>query len=118
MRGARRLDGAQTPDENGHGKFKLSLWIFNWTRRHEGVLVEKYSSIHSLTSALDGGEWSDSRPDSFTTGERAPGTHWIGGRVGPRAVLDAVVKRKIPSPSRESKPTTPIVQPVAQRYTD
>jgi hypothetical protein len=35
--------------------------------------------------------------------------------VGPRAVLDAVVKRKIPSPRRESKPRTPIVQPVAQR---
>jgi hypothetical protein len=39
---------------------------------------------------------------SFTSGrinpkERAPGTHWIGGWVGPRAVLDAVVKRKIRS---------------------
>jgi len=34
--------------------------------------------------------------------ERAPGTHWIGGWVGPRAFLDAVVKRKIPSPRRES----------------
>jgi hypothetical protein len=32
--------------------------------------------------------------------------------------LDAVVKRKIPSPRRESKPRTPIIQPVAQRYTD
>jgi hypothetical protein len=38
--------------------------------------------------------------------------------VGPRAVLDAVVKRKIPSPRRESNPRTPIVQSVAQRYTD
>jgi hypothetical protein len=38
--------------------------------------------------------------------------------VGPRAVLDTVVKRKIPSPSRESNPRTPIVQPVAQRYSD
>jgi hypothetical protein len=36
--------------------------------------------------------------------------------VGPRVGLDAVVKRKIPSPCRESKPRTPIVQPVAQRY--
>jgi hypothetical protein len=36
--------------------------------------------------------------------------------VGPRAILDAVVKRKIPSPRRESNPRTPIVQPVAQRY--
>jgi hypothetical protein len=35
--------------------------------------------------------------------------------VGPRAVLDAVVKRKIPSPGRESNPRTPIVQPVAHR---
>jgi hypothetical protein len=37
--------------------------------------------------------------------------------VGPRAVLDAVVNRKIPSPRRETKPRTPIIQPVAQRYT-
>jgi hypothetical protein len=34
--------------------------------------------------------------------------------VGPRAVLDAVVERKISSPRRESNPRTPIVQPVAQ----
>jgi hypothetical protein len=54
----------------------------------------------------------------FTPSERAPGTRWIGGWVGPRAVLDAVVKRKIPSPLRESNPRAPIVQPVAQRYTD
>jgi hypothetical protein len=48
---------------------------------------------------------------------KSPGTLWIGGRVGPRAVLDAVVERKIPSPHRESNPRTPIVQPVAQRCT-
>jgi hypothetical protein len=35
-----------------------------------------------------------------------------------KAVLDAVVKRGIPSPNRESKLRTPIFQPVAQRYTD
>jgi hypothetical protein len=32
--------------------------------------------------------------------------------VGPRVGLDAVVKRKVPSPRRESNPRTPIVQPV------
>jgi hypothetical protein len=32
-----------------------------------------------------------------------PGTHWIGW-VGHRAGLDAVVKRKTPSPRRESNP--------------
>jgi hypothetical protein len=35
--------------------------------------------------------------------------------VGPRADLDAVVKRKIPGSCRESNP--PIIQSVAQRYT-
>jgi hypothetical protein len=86
---------------------------------HEGVLGEwRYISTHSSTSALDGGEWSALRHGRFTPRERAPGTHWIGVWVGPRAILDAVVKRKIPSPRRESNPSTPIVQPVAQRYTD
>jgi hypothetical protein len=44
----------------------------------------------------------------------------IGKEAGwaPEPFLDAVVKRKIPSPRRESNPTTPIVQPVAQLYFD
>jgi hypothetical protein len=96
-------------------KVKLSL-CFNWAPYHEGVLGEwRYSSTHSLTSALDGGEWSASRPGRFTPREKAHGTHWIGGWVGPRAILDTVVKRKIPSPRRESNPRTQIVQPVAKQ---
>jgi hypothetical protein len=78
----------------------------------------RYSSTHSLTSALDGREWSASRPARFTPRKRAPDTHWAGGWVGPRSVLDAVVKRKIPTPRRESNPRTPIIQPVTRRYTD
>jgi hypothetical protein len=70
-------------------------------------------TTHSSTSALDGGEWSASHPGRFTPRERAAGTHWIGGWVGPRAGLDAVVERKIPNPRQESNPRTPIVQPVA-----
>jgi hypothetical protein len=38
--------------------------------------------------------------------------------MGPRAGVDAVVKRKIPSPRRKSNPRSPIAQPAAQRYTD
>jgi hypothetical protein len=68
--------------------------------------------------ALDGDEWSASLLGCFTPSVRAPGTHWIGGWVGPRAVLDAVVKRKIPGPRRELNPRNQIFQPVAQRYTD
>jgi hypothetical protein len=76
-----------------------------------------YSCTHFLASLLDGGEWSASRPSRFTTRERAPGTHWIGDWMSPRVVLDAVVRRKIPSPRRESNPRTP--RPVRnQSYTD
>jgi hypothetical protein len=90
-------------------KVKLSLCC-NWAQRHEGVWGEwMCSPIHSLTSALDGGEWAASSPGRFTPRERAAGSPWIGDWVGPRAVLDAVVKRIIPSPRRESNPRTPIV---------
>jgi hypothetical protein len=52
-------------------------------------------SIHTvLTSPLVRGEWSASRPCRFTLGERAPGTHCIGGWVDPRASLNDVEKRK------------------------
>jgi hypothetical protein len=64
-----------------------------------------------LTSALVRGEWSASRPGRFTPEERAPGTHWIGGWVNPRAGLDDVEKWKFL--------TLPgLVQPATRRYTD
>jgi hypothetical protein len=34
-------------------------------------------------------------PDRFTPGERAAGSHWIGGWVNPKIGLDDVEKRKI-----------------------
>jgi hypothetical protein len=70
-----------------------------------------------LTSTLVGGEWSASCPGRFTPEERAPGTHWIGGWVGPRAGLDDVEMRKF-FPHRDSNSGLSVVQPVASRYTD
>jgi len=66
-----------------------------------------------LTSALDADHWSASRSGRFTPRERTSGIHWIGEWMGSRAALDTVVKRKMPSPRRESNPRTPLVQPVA-----
>jgi hypothetical protein len=62
-----------------------------------------------LTSALDGGEWSASRPGRFTPRESVSVTHWRGGWVGLRAGLDTVVKKKIPSPcwNSNSRPSSP-----------
>jgi len=60
----------------------LSLCFFSWAPRHEGVLGEwRYSSKHSSSSAIDGGERSASRPGLFTPRERTSGAHWIGGWV-------------------------------------
>jgi hypothetical protein len=47
-----------------------------------------------LTSALIAGECSDSRPGRFTPGNKAPGSHRVGGWVSPTACLDAMEKRK------------------------
>jgi hypothetical protein len=49
--------------------------------------------------------------------ERAPGTHFIGGWVDPRAGLDDMEKWTLFTlPGLELQP--PVVQPVASRYTD
>jgi hypothetical protein len=48
-----------------------------------------------LTSALVGGEWSASRPDHFTTGERVACIHWLGDWLDPRNNLEDVEKIKI-----------------------
>jgi hypothetical protein len=67
-----------------------------------------------LTLALDGDEWSASRPGLFTSGEIAPDTNWIGSWVGPRVVLD-IEEEKNHTPGGN---LTQAVQLVARRYTD
>jgi len=75
-------------------KVKLSL-CFNWAPLHECVLGEwRYSFTHSLTSVLDGSEWSASRANRFTPRKRAPVSFWIRGWVGLRAGLDPNVKHR------------------------
>jgi hypothetical protein len=52
-----------------------------------------YRSKIFLTSAIVG-EWSALHTGRFTPRERAPGTHWMGVWVDPRAGLEDVEKRK------------------------
>jgi hypothetical protein len=47
-----------------------------------------------LTSALVGGERQLHAPAALPPGERAPGTHWMGGWVYPRAGLGEIEKWK------------------------
>jgi hypothetical protein len=82
----------------------------NYGEAYWGVELQLHAF---LTSALDGGEWSTSRSGCFTPGERALGTRLIGGWVGPRAILDAVAKRKDPIFAPAGN-WTPVVQPVEE----
>jgi hypothetical protein len=91
-------EGWNGKDVKGWGELSLCFFPLNWASRQEGVLGEWRYSPCILTSALDGGEWSASYSGRFNPRERALGTHSIGGWVGPRAGLDAVVKRQILSP--------------------
>jgi len=73
-------------------------------KTYGGVQVSIYVFV---TSALDGGEWWGSGSGQFTPGEKAPGTHFIGGWVSLRVALDAVAKRKSPCLFWESNPGRP-----------
>jgi hypothetical protein len=78
----------------------------------------RYSSTHSLTSALDGGEWSTYTSLPLFFQGKSP---WypLDGRGGkPQSRSERGGEEKNSSPRRESNPRTSIVQPVAQRYTD
>jgi hypothetical protein len=80
------------------------LGIFLFTTASRTVLGP--TQLHAfLTLAKYGGEWSASCPSRFTPRERAPGTHWLGYWVGPRAGLD-VVMRKIHSLCWDSNPSS------------
>jgi hypothetical protein len=78
-----------------------------WTsRRYKGKLVPGFAKHYAMkaywcvdvqshvlsTSTLVGSEWLASRSDCFTQGEVAPGTHWLGGWMGPRGGLDDIEK--------------------------
>jgi hypothetical protein len=70
---------------------------------------KRYSSCLFLTSELDVGEWSASRPGpALLQGKDPPSTHWVGGwGGGSRAWLDAEGRRKIICSYQESNPLRP-----------
>jgi hypothetical protein len=67
----------------------IFFWLFQNSSQYSVSYIGTRCIVQVfLTSALVGGESSASRPGRFTPGERAPGTQWIGGWVGPRTGLD------------------------------
>jgi hypothetical protein len=54
-------------------------------------------------------------PGRFTPVEGAPGTHWIGGWVGPKTGLGDVEKRDISHTCRQVNPSSPAFSPSLYR---
>jgi hypothetical protein len=84
------------------------------------VPVKKYGGSRGiappfLISALGGGEWSASHLGRFTPWKITSVIYWIGGWVGPRAVMN-------PGEGKKSLASagirTPAVKPVTRCYTD
>jgi hypothetical protein len=93
-------------------RLRLNLKLFNYTprRRLDG---EEYSSYSFSTSALDGGEWSVSRPGrALAPGKdsRYPLHRTLGG---PQRLEEKSFRLR-----RASKLHRPVVQPIARHYTD
>jgi hypothetical protein len=65
-----------------------------------------------LNSALDGNEWSASRPSRFTSGKTVLGTYWVEDWM---LVLGAVEKKKALAFERNR---TPAVQHIAHHYSN
>jgi hypothetical protein len=83
-----------------------------WRRRRE-----RRNSSYSF-SALDGGEWSASRPGPrFTPGKRTPGTHCTGAEWAPELVWTQRLEEKFSCLSRGSNLDSSVVQSVVRHYT-
>jgi len=77
--------------------------VTHWGNESVGPRILKLGTIW---------EWLAPRSDHFTPGQRVPDTHWIGGWVGYRAVLNAVAKKENPFPAPAGNRNT-AVQSVA-----
>jgi hypothetical protein len=67
----------------------------------------EWKNSSTMTAALDGGEWSASRPGRFTSGEKVRGTHCIGGWVGPTAGMDMEKRNFLSLPGTEPRLSSP-----------
>jgi hypothetical protein len=66
-------------------------------KRHVSLKIYFILNEHHAIKAYWGSGSIPPGPGRFNPRERTPGSHCIGGWVGPRAGLDTVVKKKISS---------------------
>jgi hypothetical protein len=65
------------------------MCLINQVLRHEDIWESGGIDPPFSTSALDGGEWSESRPGRFNPGKTARGAHRVGGWVDSKVGLNS-----------------------------
>jgi hypothetical protein len=94
-----------------------TVWIY--FEGKENFPLENIEALGSfLTSALDGGEWSASRPGRSLPREMIPSTYWTGGWVDVRVGLNEEATGKILCLCRGSNPDRPVIQSVGIHCTE
>jgi len=62
------------------------------------ILIKLVIPLHTMMAngwvILSADQWSGSHPGPFICRDRAPGTHWIRGWVGPSTIVDIWETRK------------------------
>jgi hypothetical protein len=87
--------------------------------RHEGAWGERYSSYSFSTSALDGGEWSASRPGRALASEKGPPVPIVQeAGWAPEPVSIQRLEEKYFHLCQGSNLDRPVVQSVVRYYTD
>jgi hypothetical protein len=87
--------------------------------RHGGAWGERrYSSYSFMTSALDGGEWSASRPGRVLPPGKGPPVPIVQeAGWAPETVWTQRIEEKSFAPAGDRNPDRPVVQPVVRHYT-
>jgi hypothetical protein len=92
------------------GKGKVVLVLNQLSTRHEDLWGSGSIAPPFMTSVLDGGEWSASRPSCFTPGKDTP--YPLDRKLGgPQSWYGHCGLKKISSPFQESNPDRPASSP-------
>jgi hypothetical protein len=96
-------------------KVKVKSLCFNWAPRHEGVWGSEGIAPRILTTAINGGEWSASRPCRFYPQGKSPRYPLDRRLGGPQSRSGRGGEEKNSQPLPELEPS--IIKPITQRYT-
>jgi hypothetical protein len=87
-----------------------------WSCCNGVLLCCGLKACNLVTATVETNKWYHA-PDTLRPARRRPSDERIGGRTGPRAILKAMIKRKVPTSLRDLTPPPRPVQLVVSDFT-